>query len=83
MTPLRHRIFEEMQTRNLAPDAQRSHLQPISQFTRHFGTSLERLGLADSLKLNNPFSAAVTVLIVAHPVPEGFRHAARNRLNCR
>ena len=47
MTPLRHRVIEEMQIRNLAPDTQRSYLQQISQFARHFGKSPELLGPAD------------------------------------
>jgi integrase/recombinase XerD len=47
MTPLRQRMIEDMQVRNLAPDTQRAYLQQISQFARHFGTSPERLGPAD------------------------------------
>lgn len=47
MSPLRHRMIEDMQIRNLAPDTQRSYLQQISQFARHFGKSPERLGPED------------------------------------
>ena len=47
MTPLRHRMIEDMQIRNLAPDTQRSYLQQISQFARHFGKSPELLGPDD------------------------------------
>ena len=44
MTPLRQRMSEDMQIRNLAPHTQRSYLQQISQFARHFGMSPELLG---------------------------------------
>jgi integrase/recombinase XerD len=47
MTPLRQRMIEDMQVRNLAPETQRAYLQQISQFARHFGTSPDRLGPAD------------------------------------
>jgi len=47
MTPLRHRMIEDMQIRNLAPHTQRSYLQQISQFACHFGKSPELLGPDD------------------------------------
>ncbi len=47
MTPLRHRMIEDMQIRNLAPETQRAYLQQISQFARHFGKSPELLGPDD------------------------------------
>lgn len=47
MTPLRRRMLEDMQARNLAPHTQRSYLQQISQFARHFGKSPELLGPDD------------------------------------
>ncbi len=47
MTPLRQRMSEDMQVRNLAPHTQRSYLQQVSQFARHFGTSPELLGPND------------------------------------
>jgi integrase/recombinase XerD len=47
MTPLRRRMIEDMQVRNLAPHTQRSYLQQISQFVRHFGKSPELLGPDD------------------------------------
>ncbi len=47
MTPLRQRMSEDMQVRNLAPHTQRSYLQQVSQFARHFGTSPELLGPDD------------------------------------
>jgi site-specific recombinase XerD len=47
MNPLRHRMIEDMQIRNLAPHTQRAYVQQISQFARHFGKSPELLGPAD------------------------------------
>ncbi len=47
MTPLRQRMSEDMQVRNLAPHTQRSYLQQVSQFARHFGQSPELLGPDD------------------------------------
>ncbi len=47
MTPLRHRMIEDMQIRNLAPDTQRAYLQQISRFARHFGRPPELLGRDD------------------------------------
>ena len=47
MTPLRRRMIEDMQVRNLAPHTQRSYLQQISQFARHLGKSPELLGPDD------------------------------------
>ena len=47
MTPLRRRMIEDMQVRNLAPHTQRAYAEQISRFARHFGKSPERLGPAD------------------------------------
>ena len=47
MTPLRQRMSDDMQVRNLAPHTQRSYLQQVSRFARHFGTSPELLGPDD------------------------------------
>ena len=47
MSPLRRRMIDDMQIRNLAPDTQRSYLQQISQFARHFGKSPDLLGPDD------------------------------------
>lgn len=44
MTPLRQRVSEDMQLRNLALNTQRSYLEQISRFARHFGKSPELLG---------------------------------------
>jgi integrase/recombinase XerD len=47
MTPLRQRITEDMQVRNLALNTQMSYLQQISLFARHFNKSPETLGVED------------------------------------
>jgi integrase/recombinase XerD len=44
MTPLRQRMTEDMQVRNLAVNTQMSYLQQVSQFARHFNKSPELLG---------------------------------------
>jgi integrase/recombinase XerD len=44
MTPLRQRMLEDMQVRNLARNTQASYLQQVTQFARHFHQSPERLG---------------------------------------
>jgi integrase/recombinase XerD len=71
MTPLRRRMIEDMQIRNLAPHTQRSYLQQISQFARHFGKSPELLGPDDirtyqiHLSRERQFSASSMLVAVA------------------
>ncbi len=47
MTPLRQRMLEDMQIRNLSPHTQASYVQQVSQFARHFGKSPLELGPDD------------------------------------
>ena len=47
MTPLRQRMIEDMQVRNLALKTQTSYVQQVSLFARHFGKSPEQLGPDD------------------------------------
>lgn len=47
MTPLRQRMVEDMQIRNLSPHTQASYCQQISQFARHFNRSPVELGPED------------------------------------
>jgi site-specific recombinase XerD len=44
MTPLRQRMTEDMQVRNLALNTQLSYVQQVSLFARHFNKSPEDLG---------------------------------------
>ena len=36
MSPLRHRMIEDMTVRNLSPATQRSYLHAVSKFSRYF-----------------------------------------------
>ena len=47
MTPLRQRMTEDMQVRNLALHTQRAYLRFVSQFARHFHKSPDLLGPAE------------------------------------
>ena len=47
MTPLRRRMIEDMQVRNLAPRTQISYIEQVDRFARHFRRSPEYLGPAE------------------------------------
>lgn len=47
MTPLRQRMLEDMQVRNLSPHTQAAYVQQVSRFARKFGKSPEALGPED------------------------------------
>jgi len=47
MTPLRQRMAEDMQIRNFSENTQKSYLQQVSLFARHFARSPEGLGPAN------------------------------------
>ena len=44
MTPLRQRMTEDMQVRNLSPHTQACYVKQVSLFARHFNQSPETLG---------------------------------------
>jgi integrase/recombinase XerD len=44
MTALRQRMLEDMQVRNLSPHTQRSYVEQVSRFARHFAKSPAELG---------------------------------------
>jgi hypothetical protein len=44
MTPLRQRMLEDMQVRNLSPLTQRSYVEHVARFARHFSQSPAVLG---------------------------------------
>ncbi len=47
MTPLRRRMIEDMQLRNLASGTQNTYVEQVSRFARHFGKSPALLGPDD------------------------------------
>ena len=47
MTPLRQRMTEDMQVRNLSPHTQTSYIEQVSRFARHFDKPPEVLGPED------------------------------------
>lgn len=47
MTPLRRRMLEDMQLRNLSAETQRSYIHYVAQFASYYGTNPEQLGLDD------------------------------------
>jgi integrase/recombinase XerD len=50
MTPLRLRMIEDMEIRNLAPLTQKSYIEQVARFARHFDNSPEHLG-PDEIRL--------------------------------
>jgi integrase/recombinase XerD len=44
MTPLRQRMLEDMQVRNLSPNTQRAYVESVARFARHFNRSPVDLG---------------------------------------
>jgi integrase/recombinase XerD len=47
MTPLRQRMIEDMQVRNLSPHTQSTYVLQVSLFARHFGKTPDQLGPED------------------------------------
>jgi integrase/recombinase XerD len=68
MSPLRRRMIEDMQIRNLTPNTQRVYLEQVGRFARHFHKSPERLGPAEIraylLHLANERHLAASSIIV-------------------
>jgi Phage integrase, N-terminal SAM-like domain len=46
-SPLRQRMIEDMTILNLSPATQQSYIYAVRKFSRHFGTSPDRLGIED------------------------------------
>jgi hypothetical protein len=57
MTPLRQRVLEDVQVRNLSPLTQRAYLGHVSRFARHLDQSLSwaprRFGPTNQIYLTN------------------------------
>ena len=47
VSPLRRRMIDDMNNRNLSPATQRYYLHAVTKFSRYFGRSPDRLGLED------------------------------------
>ena len=47
MSPLRRRMLEDMQLRNLSAATQRSYIHYVSRYAKYYGSSPEKLGLDD------------------------------------
>jgi integrase/recombinase XerD len=47
MTPLRQRMLEDMQMRNLSPRTHEAYLRAVAKFAQHFGKSPDQLGRED------------------------------------
>jgi integrase/recombinase XerD len=69
MTPLRQRMIEDMQVRNLALNTQDSYTRQVSQFARHFKKSPEDLGPEDirtyQVYLTNEKKLATGSIVIA------------------
>lgn len=61
MTPLRRRMIEDMQLRNLAPATQRNYLLHVARFARFYGHSPEHLDLEDTRQFHLHLLQAVTI----------------------
>ena len=68
MTPLRQRMLEDMQVRNLSPRTRTTYLQHVARFARHFQQSPDCLGPAEmrayQLYLTNDRKLAVASRLV-------------------
>jgi integrase/recombinase XerD len=73
MTPLRQRMIEDMQVRNLALNTQRSYVEQVSRFARHFNKSPELLGpeeiSAYQIYLTNEKKLTPTSVVTAVAAP--------------
>ena len=69
MTPLRQRMTEDMQVRNLALNTQSSHVRQVSLFARHFNKTPDQLGPEDirtyQVRLTNEMKRAPGSVLIA------------------
>ncbi len=62
---LRQRMIEDMTIRNLSPATQQTYIYAVRKFSRHFGTSPDRLSIEDVSSLSAS-SHRQEALLVAH-----------------
>ena len=69
MTPIRQRMTQDMQVRNLSPHTQDSYVQQVSLFARYFSKSPELLGpeeiRAYQVYLTNERKLATSSILIA------------------
>ena len=69
MTPVRQRMTEDMQVRNMSPHTQTSYVQQVSLFARYFGKSPEVLGTEEirtyQVYLTNEKKLAPSSILIA------------------
>ena len=68
MSPLRRRMTEDMQIRNLTPSTQRIYAEQVARFARHFGKSPDPLGLPQ-IRARCPHCGSGTMLAISCVVP--------------
>lgn len=72
VSPLRHRMIDDMTLRNLSPATTRSYLHAVSKFSRYFNRSPVQLGLELP---GLPGLIGVARHFLARAQPEGLRLA--------
>ena len=74
MTPLRQRMLEDMQVRNLSPHTQRAYIENVARFARHFGRSPAELG-PEEIRTYQVYLIRGRASESSHPVPSRSRSA--------
>jgi integrase/recombinase XerD len=81
MSPLRRRMIEDMQIRNLTPNTQRVYIANVFRFACHFRKSPDLLGPAEIrtylLHLTRERRLAASSIIVTVSAPSGQEAARR------
>jgi Phage integrase, N-terminal SAM-like domain len=72
MTPLRQRMREDMQVRNLSPHTQPGYIENVARFAKHFGRSPADLG-AEEIRTHQVY--LINERHLSRPVPSRSRSA--------